>query len=252
MTRSEILFISDLHLSTERPEKLAQYRDLLRGPARRAAALYILGDLLEQFWAGNDDRSAPNPEIIEELAALADSGTSVSMMRGNRELVLDRGFERLAHCTVLPDATVIDLHGERVLLMHGDALCTRDTWYQRFRRLMESSAGRGLFLALPYAVRIFLARGLRPLMRRSTAYKAPEIIDVDPAAVVEFMRVNKVRLLIHGHTHRPGIYPVALDGAGGQRIVLGDWYADQDRILVCSAAEKKLLSVRDYLLAVVT
>jgi UDP-2,3-diacylglucosamine hydrolase len=169
------------------------------------------------------------------------------MLRGNRELLLDRGFESLAGCRVLADATVVDLHGERTLLMHGDALCTRDVWYQRFRALMESAAGRHTFLALPRIVRLALARGLRPLMRRSTSWKPPDIIDVDADAVAETMRRHGVRLLIHGHTHRPGRYPVALDNSRGTRIVLGDWYSDQEMVLVCDGARRELLGVRELL-----
>ena len=48
------LFISDLHLCAERPEKLALFKRLLQGPARDAESLYILGDLFEA-WAGDDD-----------------------------------------------------------------------------------------------------------------------------------------------------------------------------------------------------
>jgi UDP-2,3-diacylglucosamine hydrolase len=30
--------------------------------------------------------------------------------------------------------------------------------------------------------------------------------------------------MIHGHTHRPAIHDLTLDGKPAQRIVLGDWY----------------------------
>ena len=31
-------------------------------------------------------------------------------------------------------------------------------------------------------------------------------------------------MLLHGHTHRPGIHEFELDGRRAKRIVLGDWY----------------------------
>ena len=47
-----ILFVSDLHLSRDRPEKLNLFKKLLMGPAKYADAFYILGDLFDDFWIG--------------------------------------------------------------------------------------------------------------------------------------------------------------------------------------------------------
>jgi len=33
-----------------------------------------------------------------------------------------------------------------------------------------------------------------------------------------------VRRMIHGHTHRPGVHDLEVDGRAVQRIVLGAWY----------------------------
>ena len=49
-------------------------------------------------------------------------------------------------------------------------------------------------------------------------------MDVTPAAVVETMRRAGVRTLIHGHTHRPAIHELSIDGKPARRIVLGDWH----------------------------
>jgi UDP-2,3-diacylglucosamine hydrolase len=242
----DTLFISDLHLSRERPEKLELFRQLLRGPARKAAALYILGDLFEEFWAGNDDRTPPAPEIIEELRSFTGSGVPCMFLRGNRELVLDGGFEALTGCRVLPDPSLIDLGGSRTLIMHGDRLCTRDWSYQSFRAVMEGGIVRRLYLALPRGLRTALAHGLRPLMVRSMASKAPEIVDADHGAIAGIMRTHRVAELIHGHTHRPSVHEFELDGTRARRIVLGDWYADP-LMLVCDGPHRHLMRVVEYL-----
>ena len=47
--------------------------------------------------------------------------------------------EPLTGATLLDDGTIAERHGRRVLLMHGDALCTDDVSYQRLRReLLEA------------------------------------------------------------------------------------------------------------------
>jgi UDP-2,3-diacylglucosamine hydrolase len=130
--------------------------------------------------------------------------------------------------------------------MHGDLLCTRDRGYQFFRRFMEMAAVRRLFLCLPYALRALVAHGLRPLMRRSTAGKPPEIIDVEPGAVRREMEAAGVLDLIHGHTHRPGTHRVELAAGTGTRTVLGDWYRGAE-ILVCRKDGRRLLAVAEFL-----
>ena len=243
----DTLFISDIHLTEERPDKVKLFIEFLRSPAaRQAAALYILGDLFEYFWLGNDDQTPPAPRILTELEDYARAGARLYFIRGNRELAMDRGFEARSGCVLLDDMTVIELDGERVLLTHGDVLCTRDVKYQWYRRFMESTPVRRLFLGLPYRLRSLLVNGLTPVMRRSSDMKPPDIVDVDQGAVEDAMRRHGVSQLIHGHTHRPATHRFSLDGRQASRYVLGDWY-QQDSVLVCNQEGKQLMAVRDYL-----
>lgn len=244
MTRT--LFISDLHLSLERPDKLELFTRFLRGPALHAGAVYILGDLFEEFWVGNDDKTPPNTAIINELRDCTSKGGRVYFIRGNRELMLTAAFETLTGCRVMKDQTVIDLDGKKVLLMHGDVLCSRDWKYQLYRRTVEAGFARTLFLNLPYRTRIAIAHGLRPHMRRSAGKKAGVIIDADQKTIERIMLAHGVTELIHGHTHRPGIHEFELAGGPARRIVLGDWY-NQDSVLVCQGERRDLMSVREYL-----
>lgn len=242
----DALFLSDLHLSPERPGQLELFRCLLRGPARKAADVYLLGDLFEQFWIGNDDRTPPNGEVLEELRQCAQAGPRCHILRGNRELMLDSGFETLTGWKLLPDRSVVEVCGRKVLLMHGDLLCTRDRGYQAFRAFLEAAPVRWLYLAFPRGMRTLLSHGLRPLMRRTTERKAPEIIDADPDAIRREMEAHGVQMLIHGHTHRPGRHDVALAGGAGTRMVLGDWYG-AGQVLVCGAGQWHLVSVEELL-----
>jgi len=243
----DTLFISDIHLTQERPDKLRLFIKFLQSPAaRQAAAVYILGDLFEYFWLGNDDHTPPATLILHELRDFTRSGSSLFFIRGNRELVMDRGFELLTGCIMLDDMTVIEIDGEKVLLTHGDVLCTRDVKYQWYRRFMELGFTKNLFLSLPYRLRSLLVNGLRPVMRRSADRKPPEIIDVDHKAVEASMRHHEVREIIHGHTHRPGVHRFTLDGRPASRFVLGDWY-QEDSVLLCHGREKRLLRIEEFL-----
>jgi UDP-2,3-diacylglucosamine hydrolase len=232
------LFISDLHLCAERPAITRLFLDFLDSSARRAQALYILGDLFE-YWIGDEAALEEYRPVVEGLRRLGLAGTSVFVLRGNRDFLMGEAFEKAAGCRLLPDLARIDLYGTPVLLMHGDTLCTRDTEYLTFRAMVRDPAWQKAFLAKSVGQREAIARNYRELSRFSTANKKPEIMDVTQEAVEETMRSHDVHHLIHGHTHRPGEHAFDLDGAQARRIVLGDWY-DRGSVLRCTAAEWKL------------
>lgn len=227
------LFISDLHLTAARPEITTLFLDFLAHEARRADALYILGDLFE-YWIGDEAVAAPEYRpMIAGMRALADAGVPLHVMHGNRDFLMGAGFEQATGCRLLPDPARIELYGRPVLLTHGDALCTRDEEYMSFRTVVRNPEWQRAFLAKSLAEREAIARNYRELSRQSTAAKRPEIMDVTPEAVLDLMRAHGVRDLIHGHTHRPGEHRFDLDGVPARRLVLGDWY-DQGSVLRCT------------------
>ncbi len=220
---AKTLFISDLHLDAASPGIARQFLAFLDGEARTAAALYILGDLFET-WVGDDDPDPAGREIVSSLRRLTETGVPCCVMHGNRDFLLGERFCRDTGARLLDDRTVIDLYGERVLLMHGDALCTDDVSYQRLRRILRHPVTRWIFRHMTLDQRRALARRLREGSRLHVGETAPEIMDVNAAAVVEAFQRAGVRTLIHGHTHRPAVHDLVVDGAQGHRIVLGDWY----------------------------
>lgn len=217
-----ILLVSDLHLEPQRPDIVRAFLHLLETRARGAEALYILGDLFEA-WIGDDAMGAFEIEIASALRRLADSGTAIYLMHGNRDFLIGKGFCRQAGCRLLAERHITDFQGRRVLLMHGDTLCTRDEGYQKLRRILRNPLTLFILRHLPLATRQKLARKLRSESRQQTRAKALEITDVTEAEVEQEMRAARVTTLIHGHTHRPARHELRLDGQPAERIVLGDW-----------------------------
>lgn len=211
-------FISDLHLDPARPavtRALAAFLDARRD----AEALYILGDFFEA-WVGDDDDAPLAREVAELLARYSAAGPALYLMRGNRDFLLGEDYCARAGGTLLADPTVIDLYGRRVLLMHGDSLCTADEAYQQFRRMARSSEWQADILARPLAERRALAAQLRGMSQEANSNKAEDIMDVTPAEVDKALKEHGVDCLIHGHTHRPDCHTHAY----GERWVLGDWH----------------------------
>ncbi len=217
------LFISDLHLDPGEPAIAAQFMELLAGEARDADALYILGDLFEA-WIGDDDPDPPVRRIVQRLRELTDSGVPCFVMHGNRDFMLGELFARESGCRLIADRSVIELYGEQVLLMHGDALCTDDISYQRLRRIVRNPLVQWILRHLSLKQRQRLAARMRAGSRMHTTATPATIMDVNPEAVAESLAATGVTTLIHGHTHRPAIHTLTVAGRPGRRIVLGDWY----------------------------
>ena len=217
------LFISDLHLDASRPQITRLFVDFVQREAARAKALYILGDLFEA-WIGDDTDDRTAQDIAAALATLHQHGVPCFFIHGNRDFLLGDAWARRARIILLPDPCRLVIEGEPVLLMHGDTLCTDDTPYQTFRAQSHTPAWQRGFLGQPIERRQAFADQARAESRRYTGSVDAAITDVNPQAVVDALRAHGVRRLIHGHTHRPAMHDIDLDGAPAQRIVLGDWY----------------------------
>ena len=216
------LFVSDVHLDASAPEATEQFIEFLATEARRAQALYILGDLFEA-WVGDDDAAPTNEQVCQALRALSEH-VACFAMHGNRDFLLGEGFCERSGCRLLADPVIAQLDEEPVLLTHGDALCTDDHSYQELRSIVRASFWQRRFLALPLARRELLADEIRAGSRRHITRTVPTVMDVNPQAVATAFRAADVRRMIHGHTHRPGRHDLEVDGEHRQRIVLGAWY----------------------------
>lgn len=229
------LFISDLHLSEDEPANADAFLAFLQGPAREGASLFILGDLFE-YWAGDDDLATSfNSRIAAAIRELADTGTAVFFMTGNRDLLAGQAFADAIGATLLDDPARVRF-GDRddgdgadapvLLLAHGDALCTDDLAYQAYRRQVRDPAWQAGFLAQPLAARKAFIASLRQKSEAAKAEKAMEIMDVNADAVAALLREHGYPSLVHGHTHRPDCHRFQLDGHDCVRHVLADWHGE--------------------------
>ena len=245
MAAMTTLFISDLHLDPSRPAITALFLEFLRGQARQAEALYILGDLFEA-WIGDDTPSTAADAVATALRELTDAGVPVFFIRGNRDFLVGEDYARRAGMRILPDPCVVPLYGRPVLLQHGDLLCTDDTAYQAFRAQTRDPAFIAQFLAQPLEARVAFAQKARAAsqarqseMKEGDRAQFETVTDVAPGEVAATFRRYGVDTMIHGHTHRPAVHSVQVDDATCTRIVLGDWY-EQGSVLQVDASGYRL------------
>lgn len=215
-------FISDLHLDPQRPDISRAFLRWLSQLPETTDSLYILGDLFEA-WIGDDFENDLILQVKSQLRQLSDSGIELAFMHGNRDFLIGPDFADQIGGQLLADPSLITLYGRRILLMHGDSLCTRDTEYQQFRKQARNPQWQAEFLSKPLDERIEIAQQLRLASKEKTAGKQDYIMDVTEAEVEKIMLLHQTDLLIHGHTHRPNCHQLTLDNQTGQRWVLGDW-----------------------------
>ncbi|MDF1645533.1 MAG: UDP-2,3-diacylglucosamine diphosphatase [Legionellaceae bacterium] len=219
----EAVFISDLHLHPDMPDILRRFEVFLDWVETKTQTLYILGDFFH-VWAGDDTFNAWSDTIAARLAALSQKGMKVYFMRGNRDFLLGDAFFTRAGLIVLEEPTVIYLGANRVVLVHGDRYCTADKahqWLRFFTRNRWFPAG---FMTLPRKLRTQIVMGMRLKSATNTRKKA-EIMDVNPDALIQHLKQCDAQIVIHGHTHKPGLTKHVQVGKSYQQYVLSDWDA---------------------------
>jgi UDP-2,3-diacylglucosamine hydrolase len=217
------LFISDLHLESERPDITQQFLGFLEAEAASADALYVLGDLFD-VWVGDDDDQPLVADIAAALRRLSDSGVTCYFAHGNRDFMLGPEYAGRAGFTLLPEWTVLTRYGDVVLVGHGDDLCTDDHEYMAFRKMVRDPQWQQNMRQLPLPQRRQLAAQARQQSQLNTASKAMDIMDVNDIAVAALLKTHGVSAVLHGHTHRPAVHHFTVDQTDATRIVLGDWY----------------------------
>ncbi|NNG23351.1 UDP-2,3-diacylglucosamine diphosphatase [Telluria aromaticivorans] len=220
--RIAALFVSDLHLQAAHPRTAEAFFRFLADRAVHAEQLYLLGDIFE-YWAGDDDLAEPfHQTVIDALRAVSDAGVRVYWLAGNRDFLVGQGFADAAGLGLLAEPHVIELGGKRIALVHGDAQCTADLKYMAFRAQVRDREWQRHFLGMPLSQRKAIIAGLREGSREAQAGQSYEIMDVTPSAVDALFDATGADVIVHGHTHRPGMHEVD----GKVRYVLPDWELD--------------------------
>ena len=211
-------FISDLHLSEKHPELTQAFFKFLEESKEACTHLFILGDLFET-WIGDDDDLPLHNEIKQALLSFTTNGPKTFFMHGNRDFLVGKSFATETGITILPDPYTLEINDQKVVLSHGDFLCTDDQDYIDFRNQVREQNWQSNFLSKSLDERKQIAANLRTDSKEATSKKADSITDVNEQSVLNFVNQHEPDLFIHGHTHRPNIH----NAGSSKRIVLGDW-----------------------------
>ena len=234
-------FISDLHL--ERIESpITNIFTAFLDDLNQNDSLYILGDLFES-WIGDDNVSELSQYISDRLLMLSERNISVAIMHGNRDFLIGEDFCKASSIKLINDPRIIEIDTKKVMLTHGDELCTDDNEYQAFRSVVRNPLWQKDFLNFPISKREKIAGEAKDASKDSKENKAMEIMDVNTDAVLKAFNDHDIEIMIHGHTHRPNIHKVSNEGKNLTRYVLGDWSKNSAIILKWNEAEVELMDL---------
>lgn len=219
-------FISDLHLSSGRPDLCAAFFELLPKISQDATDLFILGDFFD-FWVGDDIQTPITQKISAELTKLASQGIKIYFQYGNRDFAVGKHYAKACHMTIIPDIYALPF-APHIIVLHGDQLCTADIKYQRYKKIIRNPLLLKTLLSLPKSFRYKIALRLREASKRSRnssdkknlALSAGQLYDnIVESTVDEVLENHSASIMIHGHTHKPNIH----QHKNGERWVLSDW-----------------------------
>ena len=225
-----IAFISDLHLSADRPSSLTLFSDFMEKSGRLLDSLYILGDLFD-YWIGDDASNALGFESVERaLKQTSDSGTKIYFIAGNRDFLVGPDFAARTGIKILKDQTILEIDQQRIMIAHGDQFCIDDVDYIQARAEFMKPSWQQAYLSQSIQERKTVALELRALSEQKKRQKSEEIMDVNPDEIKRILQEHELDILIHGHTHRPYVHKIEHQGKSYRRYVLGEWTTERSVI----------------------
>ena len=237
-------FISDLHLDETRPHTTALFQSFVEElkENNQQTELYILGDLFES-WIGDDYENELHNEVKTTLNSLTGSGIKVFFLYGNRDFLIGEEFLSETGVELLIDPFLLKSNGKTILLTHGDQMCIDDVEYQTFRSIVRNPDWQKDFLNFPISKRLKIAGETKDASKQSKQEKSMEIMDVNEEEVLRVFKQHEVNTMIHGHTHRPMIHELKIDGRLCSRYVLGDWNKTSAMVLQWSKESLELIDL---------
>ncbi|MFT5284300.1 MAG: UDP-2,3-diacylglucosamine hydrolase [Planctomycetota bacterium] len=221
--------IGDLHLDIRDDQQVARFCARLKQMAG-IPRLIILGDLFE-YWVGPAQlKSAEVP--LSAMLALTAAGTAIDVIPGNRDFLMDRGFEERSGATLHPtgflgQSTSEAAGGSKVLFIHGDELCSLDLPYQRLRAVLRSKPARLFARSIPAPLALRLAGRLRGASKQAIAVKPNATMEQQAPTCVDMAQAHGCETLVCGHAHRfrdeqleGGPRWLVVDAFGGERDTL--------------------------------
>lgn len=223
--RSLTYFVSDVHLGLDvkdPADREVRFVRFLRGiPKDRTEALYLLGDIWDFWYEYHDVVPKGSIRVFAALLDLMDAGVRVYFFQGNHDIWTYHYFADMG-MTILQQPCVVDIHGKKFCLGHGDGLGPGHFWYKVMRWCFRNYVIQALFnLVHPYiAFRLGKGWSKQSRVAKNIDYRFRGTDEPLYKFAEDFSARQPVDYFIFGHFH----VAVDMELPGGARLlVLKDW-----------------------------
>ena len=229
MTRNNTYFISDCHLGggyiadhRAHEARVVRFLDHIKDDA---AALYLVGDILDYWYEYRTVVPRGFVRFLGKLAQLADAGVRITWVTGNHDVWLFDYLTNEVGLTVQRQAEVVDVSGTPFFVSHGDDVGHQPLKYRMMKACFTSRLCQWLYASVHPRWTYWIATGWSKNNRITRSPEAEEREKI-PAAeeLLRYVRQHHgqnpdVKYYVFGHLHLARIDTV--DDA--QVVFLGDW-----------------------------
>ncbi len=231
-------FLSDIHLKPFRDPKTHALSRYLESLDSETQNVFLLGDIFD-FWMGGhqiwQDRYRP---IVESIRKLRSRAVNVYFFEGNHDIHVDPFWQKELGVTVLTEPQILNLHGLKVRIEHGDLFNPQDKNYILLRNFLRSVPLRVAALHAPGKLVAAIADWGSATSHKYSSKKAREdhVVEDIRRRMREYVKVcaqkSDFDLLIMGHTHIRENYSLEVNKKTIQFINLGSWFESQPKAFV--------------------
>lgn len=214
------LLVSDVHLRGQNDPRQGEFIRFLEQKANEIENLFVVGDLLDLWFGMKPVLVREYYPVLSLLKRLSRSGTRVHYFEGNHDFNLRPYIEDSVEARVLETAEW-KFGGRRTHLHHGDGLDPGDVKYRALKGIVRSSSFQTFTKVLPGRFAWWLGTRFSSASRNYLGRDRPQF-EAQRAFAKD--RVHEgFDVVVLGHAHVPGIFPVASNGRKGIFINTGDW-----------------------------
>ncbi len=236
-----IFIIADLHLSANTQTLNTEF-EMFCNKLKKGDELYIIGDFLAYFIGIENFTNSIHSQIKQITARLHNLAIPVYFIHGNRDFLMTSQMATELGFILLPDTYTLDVYNQKILLLHGDELCTKHISYTCFRKFSRVKLFQKIFLALTTEnYRKKIAENMRKnSQKKFNTHQVKEKINQDLA--IKYLKRFNCNVLIHGHTH-----DVSTTLYQDKKLIdTGDWREDSYTFIEIKAQEPYIFIYRKF------
>ncbi len=224
MKRDLTYFVSDVHLGlqvADPADRESRFVSFLRGLPEETDALYLLGDIWDFWYEYRDVVPKGYVRVLSALVDLMDRGVKVYFFQGNHDIWTYSYFEELGMIRLIQPC-VVDIHGKKFCLGHGDGLGPTPFGYRIIKYIFNNTLIQRLFSLLhpwiAYRIGNIWSKHSRLSHHEEYVFKGAE----EPLYqfAMDFSSQTPVDYFVFGHYHTTADADL---GNGARLLLLKDW-----------------------------